>query len=62
MTSYTTERFRKLLAQSPKEVQQQAKEAYLRFEKDPSHPSLRFKKSTRRDPFTRFASREIIEH
>jgi len=42
--SHTTERFRKLLAQLPKEIQKQAKEAYLQFEKDPYHPSLRFKR------------------
>ncbi len=33
MTSHTTERFRKLLAQLPKQIQKQAKEAYIQFEK-----------------------------
>ena len=44
MISHTTERFRKLLAQLPKEIQKQAKEAYLQFEKDPFYPGLRFKR------------------
>ena len=44
MISHTTEQFRKLLAQLPKEIQKQAKEAYLQFEKDPYHPGLRFKR------------------
>jgi len=44
MISHTTERFRKLLAQLPKEIQKQAKEAYLHFEKDPYYPGLRFKR------------------
>lgn len=44
MTSYTTEQFRKFLAQLPKEVRKQAKQAYIQFEKDPYHPGLRFKR------------------
>ncbi|GAB6888983.1 hypothetical protein JCM13304A_24870 [Desulfothermus okinawensis JCM 13304] len=44
MTSHTTERFRKLLAQLPKQIQKQAKEAYIQFEKNPYHPGLRFKR------------------
>ncbi len=44
MISHTTEQFRKLLAQLPKGIQKQAKEAYLQFEKDPYHPGLRFKR------------------
>jgi len=48
--SHTTERFRKLLAQLPGEVQKQAKEAYLQFEKDPYHPGLRFKRVHSRRP------------
>ena len=43
MISHTTERFRKLLAQLPHEIQKQENEAYLRFEKDPYYPGLRFK-------------------
>ena len=44
MISHTTEQFRKLLAQLPKDIQKQAEEAYLQFEKDPYHPGLRFKR------------------
>lgn len=43
MTSRTTRRFRELLAALPASVQQQAREAYRRFQADPSHPGLRFK-------------------
>ena len=42
--SHATERFRKLLAQLPKKIQKQAKEAYPQFEKDPYHPGLRIKR------------------
>ncbi|KUJ95331.1 MAG: hypothetical protein XD41_1679 [Desulfonauticus sp. 38_4375] len=44
MISHTTERFRNLLAQLPKQIQKQAKEAYIQFEKDPYHPGFRFKR------------------
>jgi len=44
MISHTTEQFRKLFAQLPKDVQKQAREAYQRFEKDPFYPGLRFKR------------------
>ena len=44
MKSHTTEQFRKLLAQLPKNIQKQTKEAYLQFDKDPYHPGLRFKR------------------
>ncbi len=44
MISHTTQRFRKLIAQLPKEIQKHAREAYLQFEKDPYHPGLRFKR------------------
>ena len=50
MISHTTERFRKLLAQLPKEIQKQAREAYLQFEKDPFYPGLRFKRVHSRRP------------
>jgi mRNA-degrading endonuclease RelE of RelBE toxin-antitoxin system len=43
VTARTTERFRKALANLPEHIQQQASEAYRRFRRDPSHPSLRFK-------------------
>jgi mRNA-degrading endonuclease RelE of RelBE toxin-antitoxin system len=41
--SRTTKRFRKQLAALPEEVQQQAKQAYQQFKRDPWHSSLRFK-------------------
>ena len=44
MISHITEQFRKLLVQLPKDIQKQAKEAYLKFEKDPYYPGLRFKR------------------
>ena len=43
MNSRTTERFRKALAALPKEIQEKAHEAYAVFQRDSSHPSLRFK-------------------
>ena len=43
MTSRTTRRFREALAALPMAVRQQARKAYRLFEKDPAHPSLRFK-------------------
>jgi mRNA-degrading endonuclease RelE of RelBE toxin-antitoxin system len=42
--SKTTEQFRKLFAQLPKQIRKQAKESYSQFNKDPFHPGLRFKK------------------
>ena len=44
MNSHTSERFRKLLAALPKDIQKQAKKAYFQFKKDPYHPSLNFKR------------------
>jgi hypothetical protein len=41
--SRTTERFRKAFAALPARVQGQARSAYRTFQRDPSHPSLRFK-------------------
>jgi hypothetical protein len=41
--SRTTERFRRSFADLPRDVQQQAREAYARFRRDPFHTSLRFK-------------------
>lgn len=43
MKSRTTEQFRKLLAGLPDRVQNQARQAYQQFQRDPGHPSLRFK-------------------
>ena len=43
MRSHTTERFRKALEALPAQVQRQAKKAFEKWERDPYHPSLRFK-------------------
>ncbi|MEH2071645.1 MAG: hypothetical protein V7K47_26405 [Nostoc sp.] len=43
MNSRTTAKFRKAFANLPKEVQQQAREAYRQFKQDPWHSSLRLK-------------------
>ncbi len=42
--SHTTRQFRKANAELPGEVRRQAREACLLFQKNPHHPSLRFKK------------------
>ena len=44
MTSRTTERFRTALSSLPGQVQRRARIAYLRFRRDPNHPSLHFKR------------------
>jgi hypothetical protein len=41
--SRTTAQFRKAFAALPEQIQEQAREAYRQFRRDPSHPSLRFK-------------------
>ena len=43
MTSKTTRRFREVYARLPEHVRRRAREAYHRFQSNPSHPSLRFK-------------------
>lgn len=43
MKSHTTAKFRKAFAELPNLVQEQAREAYRQFMRDPWHPSLRFK-------------------
>ena len=43
MKSRTTSQFRKAFVTLPKQVQQQAHDAYRQFKQDPWHPSLRFK-------------------
>ena len=45
----TTKLFRRQLAVLPAAVQQMAREAYLRFRANPSHPSLHFKKLARHE-------------
>lgn len=44
MKSRTTNEFRKLFADLPKQVQEQTRAAYHQFREDPSYPGLRFKK------------------
>lgn len=44
MKSPTTFSFRKAFATLPKQVQNQAREAYRQFKREPNYPSLRFKK------------------
>lgn len=44
MKSRTTLAFRKVFAALPKSVQEQTREAYRQFKREPGHPSLRFKK------------------
>ena len=44
MRSHTTERFRKALEALPAQVQRQAKKAFEKWQRNPYHPSLRFKK------------------
>ena len=50
MRSKTTAQFRKRLAALPEEVQEQAREAYRQFKRDPYHKSLRFKRVHTSDP------------
>ncbi|KAF0249733.1 MAG: hypothetical protein FD167_869, partial [bacterium] len=40
---HTTEKFRNIFNQLPKEIQNKAQKAYALWKKDPSHPSLQFK-------------------
>lgn len=44
MTSHISRDFRRDFAQLPTDVQSLAREAYQLFEKNPAHPSLKFKK------------------
>ncbi len=44
MRSLTTRRFRETYAELPDHIQRRARTAYRLFERDPSHPSLAFKK------------------
>lgn len=50
MRSKTTAQFRKRLAALPEEVQEQAREAYRQFKRDPYHKSLRFKRVHTNEP------------
>jgi hypothetical protein len=44
VNSHSTERFREALKQLPKEVRQNAQEAYRLWQQDPQHPGLHFKR------------------
>lgn len=44
MTSRLHASFRKDFAELPAEIQQRARAAYRRFQADPTHPALRFKR------------------
>lgn len=44
MKSRTTAEFREQLSQLPTELQERADEAFERFQEDPSHPGLEFKR------------------
>ena len=44
MNSHLTSRFRGVFAALPESAQRQAQGAYTRFQADPWHPSLRFKR------------------
>jgi hypothetical protein len=44
VNSHSTERFRAALKQLPKEIRQNAQEAYRLWQQDPQHPSLHFKR------------------
>ena len=44
MISHTTERFRKLLANLPIDIRNQANESYSKFKNDPYYPGLHFKR------------------
>jgi hypothetical protein len=43
MKSHTTERFRRAFATLPRNVQEQARQAYRLFQQNPHHPSLHFR-------------------
>lgn len=43
MISHTTQNFRRLFADLPDQVRQQAENAYLKFKENPNHPGVRFK-------------------
>ena len=44
MRSRRTTRFKSLFEQLPAEVQQSARRAYVLFQREPAHPSLKFKR------------------
>ncbi|HEX72932.1 MAG TPA: hypothetical protein ENN65_06420, partial [Candidatus Hydrogenedentes bacterium] len=60
MRSSRTQRFWKCYSELPEDVRKQAKTAYLRFAKNPYHPSLQFKRIHSTRPI--FSVRINIDH
>jgi hypothetical protein len=60
MTSRTNRQFRECYSKLPRDVQQQAREAYKRFRDNPSHPSLRFKRVHAKLPV--YSARINVDH
>jgi mRNA-degrading endonuclease RelE of RelBE toxin-antitoxin system len=50
MKSSTTKSFRKCLSDLPASVQEQAAKVYALWQEDPYHPSLQFKRVSRKQP------------
>jgi len=50
MTSETTEEFRKLARSLPESVRALARQTYRRWQANPGHPSLQFKRIHSREP------------
>ena len=50
MESHRTKNFRTLYKQLPDEIRRQAREAYRLFKNHPYHPSLQFKRVSRKQP------------
>jgi hypothetical protein len=50
MRNRRTKQFHKLFARLPAHIQEQAREAYQLFSKDPYHPSLHFKQIDPQEP------------
>jgi hypothetical protein len=48
--SRTTRRFRQAYDSLPEEIRRRADRAYALFQRDPHHPSLRFKKIHQQEP------------
>ncbi len=50
MKSRTNQAFRKMLAELPRDVREQARAAYRLFQSNPWHPSLHYKRAFTREP------------
>ena len=60
MKSQTTRAFRERLAELPAAVQTQAREAFERFQSNPGHPALRFKRVHDKEPI--YSARVNIDY